>query len=123
VAVLVPVHGQYFVGNGQPATFGAVTFIPTFTWLTDATAAVELVGGSVQAALDATGTATINLRATDDPALVFTKPWYWKVVEDVALLRRGYLIEVPSSAVETGIDLATVVPVVPVYPSPAFFWM
>jgi hypothetical protein len=105
----VTVTGTFInLANGAPAS-GTVTFEPAPCQLVDASADAILIGIPVVAALDADGSFTVELAATDDPDL---NPVDWTYLVTVRLTypSRGWRFAMAAPAGAT-IDLADVVPI------------
>jgi hypothetical protein len=106
----VTVTATYVHTDGTPAS-GTVTFTPTGdTWLADATGPAVVLPTTVTATLDASGTMSVVLPATDDPDVAPTGYTY-DVVETFGALTRSYSIALPSSPAT--IDLAAIAPIAP----------
>jgi nitrous oxidase accessory protein NosD len=104
----VPVTGTY-VGLDGTAARGSVSF--TGKVLTIAGVEDTLIAPyQVRAQLDATGSFSISLPATDDPN-VLPNGWTYTVVEALdSGGGRKFELDVPLAAAGTGIDLSTVAP-------------
>ena len=90
-----PLSGVVYFQSGQVLTQDGVLIVAPCTF---------------SAVLDSTGSFAINLPSTDDPTLNI-QTWAYNVLEAVPGGRAGYAIFVPHAS--TGINLATVAPVVP----------
>lgn len=109
--VLVEIRGKYVDRHGEPVT-GIVRFMPAVSGLsTSANIIVPVTAEAVD--LDSTGSFSLTLQATDDPAYVPTG-WTYSVSETIdGGPVRKYNILVPAAAVGSGIDLADISPVAP----------
>lgn len=106
----VTVTGHYQRGDGSAAT-GFVSFLPAVPVLDPAGPAI-LPAVPVTVPLDAAGSFSTPLAATDDTG---TSPtgWTYTVVETLdGAVRRSYAIEVPKASAPT-VDLASLTPAVP----------
>lgn len=109
----VSVCGQYIAADGS-APNGTVTFTPRVNGATDQADLSILANQAVVAALDSTGSFSVNLFPTDDPARS-PQGWTYHVEEWLAGgTRRSYDISVPVAAVGGPcLDLATLAPIPP----------
>jgi hypothetical protein len=107
---LVPVRGKYVGADGNPVA-GRVIFTPRVGRMVDTSALTTIVGRPITVVLDGTGAFAVNLPATNDPDILPTG-FSWTVKEDFTG-GSTYDIDVPLSAVATGLDLSTVAPVPP----------
>ena len=115
----VTVRGGYVYLDGSPAA-GRVTFTGK-TIATSAATRTMIVPATITATLDNTGRFEIQLPATNDPDIQ-PNGWTYKVEEKFnAGGGRTFEIDVPVSAKESGIELATVAPAIPSQGSPTAF--
>jgi hypothetical protein len=103
----VPVTGTFVGANGTPAK-GHIRFVSDQVVVSEG---VVIVPREVKAELDATGSFSIELPATNDPDIAPASGWTYTVIEAVRGGREPYGIFVPFDAV--GVDLSTVTPTVP----------
>jgi hypothetical protein len=91
----ITLSGTYLRGNLAPAT-GYVTFVPSVA-VSDPSGPAILATSTVTVPLDATGSFTTTLAATDDVA---TSPsgWLYTVVEQIDGTVRSYQITLPHAA-------------------------
>lgn len=104
----VPVRGKYVYLDGTTAS-GQVKFSGKVAAISDAADTI-ILPNTIIAPLDADGSFTVNLPATDDPD-VLPNGWTYTVTESLTGgSGRTYDIDVPISAKSTGIDLSDVAP-------------
>lgn len=93
----VTVCGKYLSANGE-APLGTVTFTPRVNGATDLADLDLLSNLQVRAALDSTGSFSVDLVPTDDPARS-PRGWTYQVEESIlGATRRTYDISVPIAA-------------------------
>lgn len=103
---LVPVHGTYLSRDGSPLA-GTIRFRSGQVTLGDGSVVTPV---DFVFTLDATGSFSGELPATDDPNFVPTN-WAYSVYESVPGGRKPFSIFVPYES--QGIDMSTAAPVVP----------
>jgi hypothetical protein len=109
---LITVVGTYVDLSGNPLA-GTVSFTPigTVIEVKDAVYKQIIIPATVTATLNASGTFSINLPASDDPD-VTPNGWTYLVVETFGGFTNSYSITVPISTVGT-LDLSTIAPATP----------
>ena len=117
----VTVTGTYLDDDGIPAE-GALIFTPSVATLRDPAHDTIIKLRQTRVDLDATGSFSIPLIATDDPDLI-PEGWHYDVTERiVGTPQRVWLLQLPHTL--TSIDIAdvpsSVDPSQPVYPAPVF---
>lgn len=103
---VIPVTGQYTLRDGSPAR-GYVNFVSAQITLGDGKVILPCTFGFN---LDATGSFSGQLPATDDPAFTPTG-WAYTVFENMQGARAPFQIQVPHTS--SGIDMSTVASVAP----------
>ncbi len=94
-------------GTGAPAS-GTVSFMPNTT-LQDGTASVILSETPLVATLNANGSISVTLMATDDGHLS-PSGWSYNIVENVSGMYRNYFLQFPAA--QSVVDLSTKAPVI-----------
>lgn len=117
----VTVTGTYLTTSGVPAD-GSLIFTPSVGTLRDPAYDTILKLRQQRVDLDATGSFSISLIATDDPDLI-PVGWHYDVTERIeSHPQRAWIMQLPYTI--TAIDIADIPTVVdpsgPVYPAPVF---
>lgn len=109
--VNIEVRGRYFLADGAAAT-GRITFTPRSTASVGSGLTGSIIVPATAVARLVAGAFTVELQATDDPALA-PGGWTYEVQENVSELAavRTYDITVPIAALVAGIDLVDIAPV------------
>lgn len=118
----VEVRGTYLLADDTPAA-GRVVFTPRAAVVNDNADGNLLIGADVVATLDAQGSFTVTLQASDDVA-IDPSGWTYAVQEEITGSRplfRNYDIDIPVSAAGPGVDLVDVAPVTPESGDPSAF--
>jgi hypothetical protein len=102
----IPVHGTFLNVDLTPAQGSVVFRIKNIADIANNV----IVPSQVILSLAANGYFSANLFASNDPNLS-PSGWAYEVVEDFAGGRPPYYLIIPTSAVNTGIDLATITPI------------
>ena len=113
----VTLTGRYLDASGAPVR-GSVTFTLALT-LANASAATFIIPTAYTTVLDATGSFSVALPATNDPD-VAPSGWTWEVAENFDD-GRTFLISLPANLAPT-VDLSTLAPALP-SPAPTYSYV